>query len=78
MEERLTLRVASDGSLSLEGEAMTLETLERRLDEDKANKVKTLIVANASEQAEWNDVHAALQLLMRFDRTIKGLVGTQQ
>jgi biopolymer transport protein ExbD len=78
MIDRLTLRIADDGSLSREGEAMTIKTLEQRLEEDKANNVDTLIVANASQKAEWTSVHQALQLLMRFDRTLQGFVGTGQ
>jgi hypothetical protein len=80
MEERLTLRIAADGSLILEGEAMTLETLELRLEEDKANNVTTLITVhtslNDSEKPEWNVVESTFDLLMRFDRTFKGFVGT--
>ena len=80
MEERLTLRIAADGSLILEGEAMTLETLELRLEEDKANNVTTLITVhtslNDSEKPEWNVVKSTFDLLMRFDRTFKGFVGT--
>jgi hypothetical protein len=82
MDKRLTLRIAADGSLSLEGEAMTLETLEQRLEEDKANNVRTLIVANSStdesELPDWEVVRSVLSLLTRFDRTIKGFVGTPQ
>ncbi|MBA4163899.1 MAG: hypothetical protein C0510_04600 [Erythrobacter sp.] len=76
MNDRLTLRIANHGSLSLEGEEMTIETLEQRLEEDKSNNVDTMIVAVASENAEWAVVHEALQLLMRFERTIQGVVGT--
>ncbi len=66
MADRLIFQIADDGSLSLEGQAI------------KANNVDTVIVANASEKAGWEVVHRALQLLMRFDRTTQGFVGTGQ
>jgi hypothetical protein len=80
MDERLVLRIAADGSLSLEGEAMTFETFEERLEKDKANNVTTLIAVvtslDDSEKPEWHVVKSTLDLLMRFDRSFKGFVGT--
>jgi biopolymer transport protein ExbD len=78
MADRLIFQIADDGSLSLEGQAIIIEALEQGLEEDKANNVDTVIVANASEKAGWEVVHRALQLLMRFDRTTQGFVGTGQ
>jgi hypothetical protein len=82
MDDRLTLRIAADGSLFLEGEAMTLETLERRLEEDKAGNIKTLIAVHtslkSSEKPEWPAVKSAFDLLMRFDRSFGGFVSTSQ
>ncbi|GMM92813.1 hypothetical protein [Qipengyuania sp. MTN3-11] len=78
MDDRLTLRIATDGSLFLEGEAMTLQQLEQRLEEDEANNVRTTIIANSAEEPEWETIQPVLQLLMRFDRMIKGIVGTQE
>ena len=78
MTDRLTLRIANDGSLLLEGEEMTIETLGQRLEEDRANGIDTLIVANASECSEWEAIGPPLELLKRFGRTPIGIVGTWQ